>query len=248
MELLKGAEPFSFKSDSDVGVLVLQDFTGTTSSVIYLGKCLANKAGFNVEGPRLTGHGTRWEDLNKVRYADWINDVEEGLAVLKQRAQKIFVSGLSMGGTLALYLAENHPDILGVILVNHVVLLHDPRLPLIPLIKYFIKSTPAIGSDIKDPSQKELAYDRTPTGGAGEMAKLLKITRNNLNKVTQPVLIFKSKEDHVVPLDNPKYTVDRISSKDKEIVWLENSYHVATMDFDKDLICDKAIEAIKRYI
>ncbi|MEA3313629.1 MAG: esterase, partial [Caldisericota bacterium] len=60
MELLKGAEPFSFKSDSDVGVLILQGFTGTTGSVIYPAKYLADKAGFNVEGPRLAGHGTRW--------------------------------------------------------------------------------------------------------------------------------------------------------------------------------------------
>ena len=247
MELMKGSEPFSFEKDSDVGVLVLQGFTGTTSSVIYLGECLA-KAGFNVEGPRLTGHGTKWQDLNNVKYTDWINDVENALEKLKKRSKKIFVAGLSMGGTLSLYLAEKHPDIMGVILINHAILFHDPRVPILPILKYFISSTPAICSDIKDPSKKEIAYYRTPTGGALEMVKLVNIARKNLQKVTQPVLVFKSKEDHVVPFDNAEYTMKHVSSRDKNLIYLENSYHVATMDYDKDLICEESIKFVKLHI
>lgn len=247
MELMKGAEPFSFEKDSDVGILVLQGFTGTTSSVTYLGECLA-KAGFNVEGPRLTGHGTKWQDLNNVKYTDWISDVENALEKLKKRSKKIFVAGLSMGGTLSLCLAENHPDIMGIILVNHAILLHDSRIPLLPILKYFISSTPAIGSDIKDPTKKEIAYDRTPTKGASEMVKLVNITRKNLRKVSQPVLVFKSKEDHVVPFDNAEYTIKNISSRDKNLIYLENSYHVATMDYDKDLICEESIKFVKLHI
>ncbi len=247
MKLMKGGEPFSFENDSNVGVLVLQGFTGTTSSVIYEGKCLA-KAGFNIEGPRLSGHGTQWQDLNNVKYTEWIENVEKGLDKLKKRSSKIFVSGLSMGGTLSLYLAEKHPEIKGIILVNNAILFHDPRIPLLPLLKYFIKSTPAIGSDIKDPSKKEIAYERTPTAGAAEMAKFVNITRENLSKVNQPALIFKSKGDHVVPLDNAEYTMNHISSKDKKLIWLENSYHVATMDYDKDLICEESIKFIKNHV
>ncbi len=244
MELMKGGEPFSFKNDSDIGVLVLQGFTGTTSSVIYLGKCLA-KAGFNVEGPRLSGHGTQWQDLNKVKYTDWVKDVEIALDRLKKRSNKIFVSGLSMGGTLSLYLAETHPEIKGIILINNAILFHDPRIPLLPLLKYFIKSTPGIGSDIKDPSKKEIAYEKTSTTGAYEMAKFVALTRKGLSKVNQPSLIFKSKGDHVVPMDNAEYTMNHISSKEKKLIWLENSYHVATMDYDKDLICEETIKFIK---
>ncbi len=243
MELMKGAGPFSFTGDSPIGVLVIQGFTGTTSSVYYLGKCLAEK-GYNVEGPRLSGHGTKWQDLNKVKYTDWIRDVEDAMEKLKKRSKRVYVAGLSMGGTLALYIAEHHPEVSGVILVNHAILLHDPRLPLLGILKYFIKSTPAIGSDIKDPTQKEIAYDRTPTAGAHEMVKLLSIVRKDLSKVTAPTLIFKSREDHVVPIDNAEYTLERIYSKRKELIWLENSYHVATMDFDKNLICDKTAEFI----
>jgi carboxylesterase len=247
MEIWKGAESFSYRGKSKVGVLVSQGFTGTTSSVIYLAKFFADK-GYNVECPRLTGHGTRWEELNKVKYTDWVNDIETAFNNLEKDSKEVFVAGLSMGGALALYLQEMHPEIRGGILINHALIFDDPRIGFLPILKYLIKSTPAIANDIKDPSQKELAYDKTPTAGAHEMIKLTKLVVSNLNKVNQPQLIFKSKEDHVVPLKNVQFTIDRISSKEKEVIWLENSYHVATMDFDKDLICEKSLEFVEKHV
>jgi carboxylesterase len=247
MEIWKDAESFSHRENSNVGILISQGFTGTTSSVIYLAKFFAGK-GYNVECPRLTGHGTRWEELNTVRYTDWINDIEQAYAKLKQDSEKFFVAGLSMGGALALYLQEMHPEIKGGILINHALVFEDPRIGFLPVLKYFIKSTPAISNDIKDPSKKELAYDRTPTAGTHEMIKLTKVIIENLGKVHQPQLIFKSKEDHVIPLKNVQFTLDRISSKEKDVIWLENSYHVATMDFDKDLICEKSLEFTKKHL
>ncbi len=246
MEIWKGAEPFSHRGERKTGVLVLQGFSATTSSVIYLAKFLADK-GFNVECPRLTGHGTDWRELNKVSYKDWINDAETAYSTLKKDSDKVFVAGLSMGGALALYLEEVHPEIAGGILINHAIVFDDIRLFFVPILKYIMKSTPAIASDIKDPAQKELAYDRTPTGGVHEVLKLAKIVRKNLKKVNQPQLLFKSKEDHVVPGKNVDYTMDRISSSQKIVYWLSNSYHVATMDFEKDFINEKTLEFIENH-
>ncbi len=247
MEIMKGAESFSHEGRLNAGVVVLQGFTGTTGSVIYLARFLADN-GLHIECPRLSGHGTKWEDLNKVSYTDWIKDVENAYSTLRKRVDNIFVEGLSMGGALALYLEESHSEILGGILINHIILLEGFSVRLLPILKLFIKSVPAISSDIKDPSEHELAYDRTPTGGAHEMVKLLKLVRDNLNKVEQPNLIFKSREDHVVPLSNVEYTLKYLPSKEKEIIWLENSYHVATMDYDKDIICEKSLGFIKKHL
>jgi len=247
IDLKEAGKSFSSVGNGEVGVLVLQGFTGTVGSIIYLAKFLA-KEGFDVEAPRLSGHGTTWEDLNKVRYTDWINDIETAYNKLKERSKNIFVAGLSMGGALTLYMLENHPEIKGGVLINHVVMLKDPRVKLLPILSLFVKSIPAIGSDIKDPQVKEPAYDRTPTKGAYEMTKLLNVVDKNLSKVKQPVLILKSKEDHVVPLENVQYTLDRISSEDKKVVYLENSYHVATMDYDKDLINELTLEFIKNHL
>ncbi len=79
------------------------------------------------------------------------------------------------------------------------------------------------------------------------MLKLTKIVCSNLSKVKQPQLIFKSRNDHLVILENVQYTLDRISSREKTVIWLENSYHVATMDFDKDLVNEKTLEFIKAH-
>lgn len=246
-EIWEEGKPFSSIGSKDIGVLVLQGFTGTVGSIIYHAKFFANE-GYHVEAPRLSGHATKWEDLNKVKYTDWINDVENAYKKLQERATNIFVSGLSMGGALALYMLEHHPEIKGGILINHIIVLNDPKVKLLPILSLFIKSMPAIGSDIKDPTVKEPAYDRTPTRGAYEMVKLLNLVQKNLDKITQPLLIMKSKEDHVVPLENVEYTLGNVKSNDVKVIYLENSYHVATMDYDKDIINKYAKNFIETHL
>lgn len=245
MEKINGSEPFFFNKNSDIGVLIIHGFTSTTSSVYPLGKYLA-KAGFNIECPCLSGHGTKWQDLNKVSYTEWINDVEDALERLKKRATHIFIAGLSMGGTLALFLSENHPELKGIILINHGLFIKDIRRYFLFFGRFLIKSTPPIASDIKAPDVKEIAYNRTPTNGVYEMLKLFKLVKRNLSKVHHPTLIFKSRDDHVLVIKNATYTYKKISSNRKEIIWLENSYHVATMDYDKDIIFKKSVEFIKK--
>src|SRR5450756_1938329 len=175
MDIREEGKPFSAKGTNGVGCLVMQGFTGTVGSIRYYAEQLAAK-GLSVEAPRLTGHGTQWRDANKVRYTDWIRDAEQAYQSLAGRCDKVFVTGLSMGGTLILYLAEHHPEIAGVIPVNAPVFMTDKRVPFLPILKHLIASTPAIASDIMEPGIIEPAYDRTPTAGAHEMVKLLGVT------------------------------------------------------------------------
>jgi carboxylesterase len=243
MEYMKGSEPFSFSSNSDKGILVIHGFTGTTSSLISLAEAFA-KAGYNVECPRLTGHGTNWQDLEHTGYESWIKDVEKSLAKLKERSKNIYAAGLSMGGALALYLAEKYPDIMKIIAINNALIFKDIRMNFLSLLKYIIRTVPGIGSDIKDSTKKEICYDLVPSKAVIEMLKLLKIVKKDLGKIKQPVLIFKSSVDHVVPQISADYTYKNISSIDKQFIRLENSYHVATMDYDTELICRKSLEFI----
>ncbi len=240
----QGWEPFSHASDSEVGILVSHGFTGSTSSVIHLAGKLA-EAGYNVECPRLSGHGTRWQDIRKVKAEDWLQDLEGALANLKARCQTVFVMGLSMGGTLVLRLAQRDPSIRGVVLINHALVFESRLVPLAGLLKHVVASVPSIASDIKDPDQKEIAYDRTPTAGVHQLYRLARMVRRDLPRTTQPLLIFKSREDHLVSIRNAEVTYREAGSSEKELVWLENSYHVATMDFDKDLIATRCVEFVK---
>ena len=108
--VMKDAEPFSFEGN-DIGVLVVHGFTGSTQSMRYLGEGLHRRFGFSVVGPRLPGHGTSPDDMETTGYLDWMGEAERALHELAKRKSKVFVTGLSMGGTLTLNLAARFPDL-----------------------------------------------------------------------------------------------------------------------------------------
>ncbi len=245
MSIKDYARPISLKGKLNTGILLIHGFTGCNVSMKYLSEKL-NKQGFAIESPCLAGHGTTWEDLDRVSHNDWFIDVENALNDLKKRCKTVFVAGLSMGGLLAMYLAQKYPDIAGIVLINHALFFNDRRFNLVPYIKNFVKTTAGTGNDIKDKTQDEKPYDTVPSQGAYELYKLVQLIKSVHHKVKQPVLIFKSIEDHVISFKSAEYTYDKIASTDKEIIWLKNSYHVATMDYDKDIIVQKTLEFIKR--
>lgn len=203
-------------------------------------------AGYQVECPCLRGHGSRWEDLLEVTMEDWLEDLEQAVGRLRERCQIVFVMGLSMGGTLVLRLAEQDPSIRGVVVINHALVFGDPRVRFAGLMKSLLKSTPGIASDIKDPLITEPAYDRTPTAGVAQLWRLAKLVRADLPRLRQPLLVFKSREDHVLPMANAELTMREAGSEDKRLIWLDNSYHVATLDYDKDLIAEACLAFVQR--
>ena len=234
--------------ENEVGVLVLHGFLGNLKTIEYQVQFFRTQ-GFLVEAPTLRGHNTVYTDLDKVKFTDWIEDAESAYKNLLSKANKVFVFGLSMGGALSLHLEAQHPEILGGILVNHALSLYPNwKLKFLPIIKYFVKYIYSPGSDIKDKTQKNLAYEYIPTGALLEFLRLISLVKKELPLVTQPQLIFKSIEDHVIPQDSVEITLKSISSKQKEVVFLKNSYHVATADFDKDIICEKSLEFINKIL
>lgn len=241
--VLSGAEAFHIQGNQ-VGVLVQHGFTGTTQSMRELGEFLGN-CGYTVYGPRLMGHGTHYEDMENTTFQDWIASTEEGYRILQETCKTIFVVGLSMGGTLAVHLAHRFPSTAGLVLINAVILtspeiqqaaaLTEPR---------FLD---AIGSDIKAEGVVELAYERTPMKSLGELFQLLEQTRPKVPEIQCPALIFSSVDDHVVPPVNATYLLENLGSPDKELVQLYNSYHVATLDHDKEEIKQRIKEFIQAY-
>ncbi len=241
-KVMKGAEPFKVEG-MNAGVLVSHGFTGTTQSMRPLGSAFA-EAGYTVYGVRLEGHGTHYEDMEQSTYENWIASVEEGYTWLKERCEYIFVVGLSMGGTLALYMAEHHPEINGVITINAAVDVSAME-PVRHMEERFIDP---IGSDIKKPDVTELAYEKTPTASVGQLLDLMKKVKLDLPRVECPILLFVSKDDHVVPPENSQLIHDQISSTDKTLVQLDNSYHVATLDHDQQKIIEESVTFMKHHI
>jgi len=233
--VLPGAESFFFKGN-EIGILISHGFVGTPQSVSYLGEYLASK-GFTVYGARLSGHGTHYEDMERCSYQDWIKSIEDGFSFLQQHCRDIFVIGQSMGGTLTLNLSQKYKNIRGIMLINAAI----NSIP--PMERYKNKHFPRFVQegkpDIKAKNVHEIAYLKAPLRSIHQLFALMTETRNKLPEVACPVLAFRSEEDHVVPPENTNYILSSIQSEIKEVVPLYNSYHVASMDNDKELIAEQ---------
>ena len=118
---------------------------------------------------------------------------------------------------------------------------------LVPLLGKFPLKLKGIASDIADPAQEELAYRVIPTKAAASMLSYQARVMARLPEVRMPVLLMASRNDHVVHTTNSPYILEHISSTDKELVWLEKSYHVATLDYDKDLVVERTNRFIKEH-
>jgi len=244
MPVLPGAEPF--RSDGGpVGVLLCHGFTGSPQSMRPWAEHLA-AAGHTVSLPRLPGHGTRWQEMNLTRWQDWYAEVDRALTDLQSRCEQVFVMGLSMGGTLAIRLAEQRPDdVAGLVLVNPSLLTTRPDRHALPLLSLLVPSIKPVGSDIKKPGVTELAYDRVPLKAAYSLSKLWLLTRADLPKVVQPILIFRSSQDHVVEPDSCVVLKDKVSSTNVREVVLDDSYHVATLDNDAETIFAGSLDFVR---
>lgn len=243
--MLPGAEGFSHDG-AGVGVLFCHGFTGTPQSLRPWAEDVA-AAGYTVELPLLPGHGTTWQDMNRSTWQDWYATVDASLAGLRTRCSTVVVCGLSMGAALALRLAVEHPDgVAGLVLVNPAVRVDDPRLRFLPVIRRLVPSFPGIASDIKKPGATELAYDRTPLHALASMLTLYAELVPRLGSVTQPLLLLRSAEDHVVPASSSRVVLDTVRSADVAEIVLDDSYHVATLDNDAPRIVKESLAFISR--
>jgi len=233
--IMQGAEPWSAAGGAD-GVLVLHGFTGNPQSMRPLAEAVA-AAGYTVELPLLPGHGTALEDMVPTRWEDWSGAAEAHFQALAARCDHVAVVGLSMGGALTCWLAERHPHLSGIALVNPLV--HAPdaefRAGIASLVEAGTDTFDAIGSDIKKEGGVEAAYPGTPLAAVLSLFEAADEVEAKLADIHCPVLVLSSREDHVVEPVSGDVVVDGVSGP-VERVWLENSYHVATLDNDAPLI------------
>lgn len=245
--VLSGAEPFS-ADGGRTGVLLSHGFTGSPASMTPWARHLAG-LGHTVRVPRLPGHGTTWQDMNRTRWTDWYDTLDAALTELRATCDRVVVAGLSMGGCLALRLAEQRPDdVDAVVLVNPAVNVKRLDIKLVPVLQWVVPSMPGIGNDIKKPGQDEIGYDRTPLKALASQVTMWKDVRAGLPKVTQPLLLFRSADDHVVDETSATIILDGVSSTVAELVPLTDSFHVATLDNDAPLIFDRTDAFIAEHV
>jgi carboxylesterase len=246
MPVMSGAEPYTHDG-GPVGVLLCHGFTGTPQSLRPWAQYLSD-AGLSVSLPRLPGHGTTWQEMSRTRWEDWYAEVDREFEELAKRVSEVFAMGLSLGACLALRLAEVHQDrVGGLVLVNPSLVAESRLFALMPIMKYLLPSVKGIASDIKKEGAHELAYDRMPVKAAASLPGIWGLTRNELGKVTQPVLIYKSHVDHVVGPASLAALRSALPENQLTIRTCDNSYHVATLDNDAPAIFEGSLEFVRAH-
>jgi carboxylesterase len=241
--ILSGAEPYSVTGDAR-GALVLHGFTGNPQAMRGLALALAD-AGLTVEMPLLPGHGTDVADMVPTRWDDWSAAAEAAYLDLAARSDSVVVVGLSMGGALAVWLAEHHPEIAALALVNPMVA--APDADTVGFVQAMVDNgdelAPGVGSDIALDGAVESAYPELPLRAALSLFAGVAEVESALESVTCPVLVFTSTQDHVVDPKSSALLVERAKGPVEQVV-LDRSYHVATLDHDKDEIEARTMEFV----
>lgn len=245
MTVLPGAEPFSHDGD-DVGVLICHGYPGTPQSMRDWAEHLAAD-GFSVRLPLMHGFGTTWRELNRTRWPQWVESLQQPYQELTQRCRKVFAVGLSMGGLMATKMAQDHPEIAGLVLVNPMFKHNHPLLRVVPTLRFVLPYFSGIAGDIKKPGVTEVALTQNPLQAMHSQTRLWKVVGEALPQLHQPVLIMRSRVDHVIPPISVEYFLEQATNAEVTQLWLENSFHVATLDNDAPLIFERSVDFIRQH-
>lgn len=242
--LIPGAEAWSHDG-GPVGVLVLHGFTGNPASMRTLAERLA-AAGHTVDLPRLPGHGTVVEDMIPTGWTDWLDAAEARYAALAERCEQVVVAGLSMGGALTAWLGSEHREIAGLVCINAVVSVPPGmREAVNEVLASGADRMDGIGSDIADPEVTERAYAETPLAPMLTMFDAADNLGDRLGRITSPILIVTSTQDHVVPPENSDVLAREVSGP-VERLRCERSYHVVTQDYDKEAVFAATVDFVAK--
>lgn len=235
------SEAFDLDGDDELGVVLVHGFTGTPYEVRYLGEQL-QAAGYTVRAPRLPGHGTSLDDLDRTTWEDWSEAVARSVDTLKNRCRRVAVVGQSLGGLLALYTASQRRDVESVAslaaplwldgLAGRAAQWTRPGGPL-----ERIARLPKIGgSDVRDKRAKaeNPCYDGVPTRALAQLMAFMKITDDALPRITQPVLVLHATQDHTAPVACAQRIAERAHARRVRI--LPRSYHLIAVDVERDIV------------
>ena len=233
------------KKNGHIGVVLVHGFTGSPAAMRPWAEFL-NARGYSVRVPLLPGHGTKPADLNEIEWPEWPAKVLSEISELQKHCSQIFVAGLSMGGGTTLQVASTIQDQLsGIILVNPMIHVRGISPQLAYVISRGIKFGKSVGNDIKRKGVTEYSYDKMPYRGIYQLLTMLKLTRAALPSIKVPMQLFHSVDDHTLPVSNTEIIMREIGSPNKSRIELLNSYHVATIDHDADLIFANSLTFIE---
>jgi carboxylesterase len=243
--LLQDFQALGDKKNGHIGIVLVHGFTGSPAAMRPWAEFL-NARGYSVRVPLLPGHGTKPADLNEVEWPEWPVKVKTEISELQKHCSQVFVAGLSMGGGTTLHVAAELGDKLsGIILVNPMIHVRGISPTLAFAVSRLVKFGNSVGNDIKRKGVTEYSYDKLPYRGVHQLLTMLKVTRALLPTIKLPMQLFHSVDDHTLPVSNTEIIMREIGSKNKSRIELLNSFHVATLDHDNELIFANSLTFIE---
>lgn len=238
------------------GVLLVHGLCGTPTEMRYIANGLARQ-GYTVHCPQLAGHCGTEADLKASTWQDWYKSAEQGLEAISKECDTVIVGGLSTGAVLALMLAANHSEkVKGLALYSPTLWLNGWQIPwyatLFRLVTFrafanLIKFPAPLEFGIKDVRLREFIKKAMTAPGAPtvpfstpgvavlERRWLVDATLKLLSRVTQPALILHPREDDYAHLSNAAFLQEKLAGP-VDLVVLEDSYHLITIDRQRDLV------------
>ncbi len=235
-------------------VLLLHGFTSGPFAFEFLIPRL-RKEGIEPEVPLLRGHGQgSWRKLAGFTWSDWLFDAGAALERVGARGP-VTIVGHSMGGLLALNLAADHPDRVGMlILAGAAILPATPFAPgrplgfLRPLMAGLFRSwdmTPFYSD--KSMLISDLNYRRAPMESISSFMDLVIETRRRLHLVTSPALILQGTGDRRVHWKSAEVILDGISTRAdmKRVVFFQRTDHEMFRDCEREAVIQTVMDHLE---
>lgn len=242
-------KPFYFKGNNKKAVLLLHGWSTTPYEIRRLGMFL-NESGYTVYAPMLSGHGTKPFDLENVVYQDWLNDGQIAFNNLKKDHQQVFMGGTSMGASLTMQLAKENKDIDGLILMATPYRLRfeeimDVSVRFISKFKKYHKKIYPPTFGLATTVTRLISYQKYPLKNVLELAKLVKKSRKNLDKILQPCLMIQSSSDHIVTKNSLLKIYNQVNSKKKKKKYIERTYHTFISDIKNEHVFEDILNFLE---
>jgi carboxylesterase len=258
-----------FYEGGRVGVLLIHGLSGTPVEMRYIANGMARE-GYTVSCPQLAGHCRTLEELRASTWHEWYGTTEQALLELSERCDQVFVAGLSMGGLLALRLAAAHPDkVTGAMVYAPTLWLDGWGVPLyaklfslvrqkwVADLMHFTERPPygikdhrlraLIAEALHSGDPSKAGFFSIPGGPMIELRWLVDDLRGKLGEIKQPVLLLHPREDDRASLRNSMYLQKHLGGR-VETVILEDSYHVVTLDKQRDVVLQKSMSFVRELI
>jgi len=252
------------------GVLLIHGLTGTPTEMRFVARGL-HEAGFTVRAVQLAGHCGSAADLVATGWRDWYRSVDAAATELRRQVDHLFVAGLSMGALLALKLAIDRPDEVDGVGLYGTTFRYDgwaiPRIAklsfMLPLAcglgigreRVFMETFPygiknerirswIVGSMLSGDS-KAAGLPGNPWPSLAEFVQLSRHVRSNLASVRAPCLVVHSTDDDIASLSNVAVVEAHVSAPVEKVL-LDDSYHMVSVDQQRDVLIARSVRFFER--